>query len=94
MVLFGDVMQIDPIIGSDDEVMEKFYPNGPFFFNSKSYSKKDFKQIELTKIFRQSDKKFINLLNKIRMNKLQKEDLTILNNQLINRKKFQKILLY
>ena len=85
MVLFGDVMQIDPIVGSDDEVMEKFYPNGPFFFNSKSYSKKDFKQIELTKIFRQSDKKFVNLLNKIRMNKLQNEDLSILNNQLIKR---------
>ena len=84
IVLFGDVMQLDPVVNSDDkEVMEKFYPSGPFFFNSKSYSKKDFKQIELTKIFRQSDKKFVNLLNKIRMNKLQNDDLSILNKQLI-----------
>ena len=90
MVLFVDVMHIYPIVGSDDEVMQKFYRNGSFFFNSKSYSKKDFKQIELTKIFRQSDKKFVNLLNKIRMNKLQNEDLSILNNQLINREQVPK----
>ena len=37
--------------------------------------KKDFKQIELTKIFRQSDKKFVNLLNKIRMNKIYHNDI-------------------
>jgi len=71
IILIGDVMQIEPIVGSKEEdVMEKFYPDGPFFFNSKSYDKKDFKQLELTKIFRQSDKKFIDLLNKIRLNKI------------------------
>ncbi|MDA1181783.1 MAG: PIF1 family ATP-dependent DNA helicase [Proteobacteria bacterium] len=82
IILIGDVMQIEPIVGSKEEdVMEKFYPDGPFFFNSKSYDKKDFKQLELTKIFRQSDKKFIDLLNKIRLNKINSEDLDELNNQ-------------
>ena len=38
IILFGDVMQIDPIVGADDEVMQKFYP-GPFFFNSNSLTK-------------------------------------------------------
>ena len=33
MIVFGDVMQIDPIVGSsDEEMMEKFYPKGRFFF--------------------------------------------------------------
>ena len=82
MILIGDVMQIEPIVGAKEEtVMGKFYPTGPFFFNSKSYDKKDFKQLELTKIFRQSDKKFIDLLNKIRLNKINSEDLDELNNQ-------------
>ena len=82
IILFGDVMQIDPIVGADDEVMQKFYP-GPFFFNSNSFSKDDFKQFELTKIFRQSDKTFVDLLNKIRMNKVDNNDLDLLNKRLI-----------
>jgi ATP-dependent DNA helicase PIF1 len=82
IVLFGDVMQIDPIVGSDEKVMDKFYPSGPFFFNSKSYDKNSFKQFELTKIFRQSDKEFIDLLNKIRMNQIQDNDLDILNKRI------------
>ena len=32
IVLFGDVMQLAHVVNSDDkEVMEKFYPSGPFF---------------------------------------------------------------
>jgi len=79
IVLFGDVMQIDPIVGKDDKVMDQFYPKGPFFFHSNSYDKDSFKQVELTKIFRQSDENFINLLNKIRLNKIKSEDLDELN---------------
>jgi len=90
MIIFGDVMQIDPIVGSsDEEMMEKFYPKGRFFFNSNIYEKEKFKQIELTKIFRQSDKKFINLLNKIRMNKIEDEDLEILNKRTVQPKDIQ-----
>jgi ATP-dependent DNA helicase PIF1 len=84
MILFGDVMQIDPIVGKDEKVMEEFYPKGPFFFNSNSYDKNIFRQVELTKIFRQSDKKFIDLLNKIRLNKIKSEDLDELNKRIKN----------
>ena len=63
--------------------MEKFYPNGRFFFNSNIYKEGNFKQIELTKIFRQSDDTFINLLNKIRINKATNSDLLILNNRIV-----------
>ena len=84
IILFGDVMQIDPIVSSvEKEVMEKFYPNGRFFFNSNIYKEGNFKQIELTKIFRQSDETFINLLNKIRINKATNSDLSILNKRIV-----------
>jgi len=84
IILFGDVMQIDPIVSSvEKEVMEKFYPNGRFFFNSNIYKEVNFKQIELTKIFRQSDETFINLLNKIRINKATNSDLLILNKRIV-----------
>ena len=84
IILFGDVMQIDPIVGSDDEVMEKFYPKGPFFFNSNIYAQGEFKQIELTKIFRQSDKSFVSLLNKIRMSEVSSADLSFLNERVVS----------
>ena len=84
IILFGDVMQIDPIVSSvEKEIMEKFYPNGRFFFNSNIYKEGDFKQLELTKIFRQSDAAFINLLNKIRVNKATSSDLSILNKRIV-----------
>ena len=90
IVLFGDLMQINPIVTSDEEeIMKKFY-SSEWFFDSNSYSKKLFKQIELTKIFRQSDNKFINLLNKIRLNKVQNSDLSILNDRLINSEQIPK----
>ena len=83
IILFGDVMQIDPIVsGNEEEIMEKFY-SGRFFFNSNIYKEGDFKQLELTKIFRQSDAAFINLLNKIRVNKATNSDLSILNKRLV-----------
>ena len=47
------------------------------------YKEGNFKQIELTKIFRQSDETFINLLNKIRINKATNSDLSILNKRIV-----------
>ncbi|SVB73591.1 uncharacterized protein METZ01_LOCUS226445, partial [marine metagenome] len=85
IILFGDVMQIDPIVSSaEEEVMEKFYPNGRFFFNSNIYKEGNFKQIELTKIFRQSDKSFVSLLNKIRMSEVSSADLSFLNERVVS----------
>jgi len=39
--------------------------------------------IELKKVYRQSDEKFISLLNKVRVNKAQPEDLNELNKNYI-----------
>ena len=83
IILFGDVMQLDPIIGGEEELYEKFYPDGPYFFNSNIYKECEFKKIELTETFRQKEKKFVNLLNKIRQGSISKNELESLNSQII-----------
>tara|TARA_B100001173_G_scaffold260689_1_gene234004 strand:- start:5187 stop:6686 length:1500 start_codon:yes stop_codon:yes gene_type:complete len=83
IILFGDVMQLDPIIGSEKELCEKFYPDGSYFFNSNIYNETEFKKIELTETFRQKEKKFVNLLNKIRQGVISKKELKSLNSQVI-----------
>jgi ATP-dependent exoDNAse (exonuclease V) alpha subunit len=51
----------------------------PFFFDAKVMKEIDLKMVELTKIFRQDDPVFIELLNKIRENKVGVGDLNKLN---------------
>ena len=57
IVLFGDLLQLSPIVSSaEKEVVEKFYPEGEYFFNAKCFDSEKFETIELSKIFRQTDK--------------------------------------
>ena len=43
IILFGDVMQLDPIIGGE-ELYEKFYPDGPYFL-IQTFIKNAFKRL-------------------------------------------------
>ncbi len=78
LLMIGDLKQLAPIV-KDDELylLRKFYKS-IFFFNSKAIEQAGFVGIELTHIFRQKDNKFINILNKIRDNKMSKVDFDIL----------------
>lgn len=79
IILIGDLFQLPPIVGAAErQFFEKMY-KGPYFFNSKIFKKAEIKTYELTKIFRQSDEKFINLLNKIRISKIEDDDLKLIN---------------
>jgi len=84
IVLFGDLLQLPPVVSSaEKEVVEKFYPKGEYFFNAKCFDSGKFVTIELSKIFRQIDKDFINLLNKFRIAKVDPEDFSIINKRVI-----------
>lgn len=86
VILFGDLLQLSPVVSSNDQqVMEEFYPEGPYFFNSNSFDKKDFEMHELSKIFRQTNETFINLLNKIRIAKINDKDLELINSRVQDR---------
>ena len=83
VILIGDLYQLPPVIGQDmNHFFERIYPS-PFFFSARVFGKINMGRYELTHIFRQSDPKFISLLNNIRENKHTEEDMTHLNSRLI-----------
>lgn len=79
MLFFGDLYQLPPVIRRDDS--EAFYSmyTGTWFFNSKAVPDMELKTLELTKIYRQTEPEFIDLLEKIRNNTLQQVDLDKIN---------------
>ena len=81
VVMFGDLLQLSPVVNETTEgnALESIYPDGSYFFHSKVFPKGNFQIKELTKIFRQSDKSFINLLNKFRIAKVDQKDLDAIN---------------
>lgn len=73
-VLFiGDLMQLPPIIKNDEwEVMSQYY-DGKFFFHAHVLRSEQPIYVELTKIWRQEDDYFIQLLQKLRQNRIDNE---------------------
>jgi len=79
VIMFGDVFQLPPIIrGSMRHIMKNYY-DAPYFFNANVMSEIDLKCIQLNRIYRQKDKRFIELLGRIRINKCTVEDINVLN---------------
>ena len=70
-VLFiGDMYQLSPVVPEPEwELLSPFY-NSPYFFDSRVMQEDLPVYIEFDKIYRQSEKQFINLLNQVRNNEL------------------------
>src|SRR5688572_26029965 len=70
-VLFiGDMFQLPPVVpGEEWKILTEFY-NSPFFFDSKVMQEHPPLYIEFQTIYRQSDEKFILLLNQVRNNEI------------------------
>jgi len=81
LLLIGDLQQLAPVVKEDEWVLLKDQYETPFFFSSQALAKTTFVTIELQHIFRQSDERFIHLLNQIRENKLDKGGIELLNSR-------------
>lgn len=79
-VLFiGDMYQLPPIVREWD-FLKQFYET-PFFFSAKVLEDDKLLFIELKKIYRQNEQQFIDILNRLRNNNLNKEDYDVLHQQ-------------
>ena len=79
MLFVGDVYQLEPVVKSDErEIINQFYPT-PYFFSARVFNVMELVSIELTKVYRQEDKVFVNVLNHIRTNTAGSADLQLLN---------------
>jgi hypothetical protein len=84
VILIGDTFQLPPIAKTNEwNILSPFYKT-PFFFSSKIIEQNiptNISYIELKKIYRQNEKEFIDLLNRVRVSKLTQEDFKNLNSK-------------
>lgn len=75
ILFIGDVFQLPPVIKNHEwDILKEFY-RSPFFFDSHVLKDAPPVYIEFAKIYRQTEEKFIHLLNKVRNNELDEEHL-------------------
>ncbi len=82
-VLFiGDMFQLPPVVPDQEwRILSGFY-NSPYFFDSRVIVEEPPVYIEFTKIYRQSEERFINLLNQVRNNEMDEDGVGILDSRL------------
>lgn len=83
LLFIGDLYQLPPIIDErDKEAVQLLRTNytSRYFFSAKAFEGAfQYQIVELSKVYRQKDKKFISLLNAIRVNQLDDRHLDLLN---------------
>jgi hypothetical protein len=65
ILMIGDLFQLPPVFQNDWHLLGKYY-KGPYFFHSLVFGQFPLLTFELTKVHRQSDPTFIEILNEIR----------------------------
>ncbi len=79
LIFIGDLYQLPPIVTyKEKEIFSEMYPS-PYFFDSRGFAETEFKIIELTKIYRQTEEEFVNILNAVRNKSVDDELLYSLN---------------
>ncbi|MDR0789240.1 MAG: AAA family ATPase [Bacteroidales bacterium] len=83
MLLIGDLLQLPPVAVDNEWDFLCQYYNTPYFFSSYSLQKSRFVTITLEKVFRQSDERFIDILNSVRDNQITQAAIDKLNERYI-----------
>ena len=90
LLLVGDIYQLEPVLKDEDrQLLQPFYPSA-YFFNAKVWQVMPIVSIELRKVYRQTDDKFIAILDRIRNNTAGAADLQALNSRVASSKEQKK----
>ena len=76
LIMFGDMEQLPPVVKDGDPLLA--YYETRYFFSSVAMRLDGFKIVNLDKIYRQSDERFIRLLNGIRSCDIDKESMDLM----------------
>ncbi|HOX96016.1 MAG TPA: AAA family ATPase [Candidatus Woesebacteria bacterium] len=85
IIMVGDLYQLPPVVTREEQEAINTIYRSPYFFSSKVFCSLidglycQIKYIELSTIFRQTDKDFVDILNRVRHNQTSKEDIAKLN---------------
>lgn len=81
LLVVGDVYQLEPVLKEEDwQLLQPYYPS-KFFFDAHVFRTFQLVCIELQKVYRQRDDKFISILDHIRTSTVTNTDLSLLNQQ-------------
>ena len=84
LLLVGDIYQLEPVLKDEDrQLLQPFYPSS-YFFNAKVWQQMPIVSIELRKVYRQTDDRFIAILDRIRNNTSTPADLASLNSRVVS----------
>lgn len=79
LLMVGDVFQLEPVVKREEwGILRRFYQT-PFFFSARVFRNLPMVQIELKKVYRQSNPEFVNLLDRVRVNMVKPDDIKTVN---------------
>ncbi len=86
VIMVGDLSQLPPVVAreAEKEMMVDKY-DSPFFFSAHLFQKAEFRKFKLSRIFRQKDQQFIDILNRIQIDEVTPSDITLLNDKCYRR---------
>ena len=86
VILVGDLYQLSPVVETSLRSAFSMQYKTPYFFSSSAFSQNrdSFKLIELQKIYRQDDERFIDILHEARHSRLSRESLDLINERVIS----------
>ena len=79
LLMIGDLQQLPPITPDNELEILKPHYDSMYFFDSKSLRNTDYYCIELKSVYRQTDQRFIDILNRVRTGDVTHSDLDELN---------------
>jgi ATP-dependent DNA helicase PIF1 len=83
LIVIGDLFQLPPVVNRDPVEQDFFmnYYETPYFFSAKVFKDSgfDIEMLELRKVYRQESRHFLRLLEAVRINELDQDDLEDLN---------------
>lgn len=79
LLMIGDLQQLAPVVKAEEWNLLSQYYDTPFFFSSRALSETAYATIELKQTYRQTDGRFLEILNKIRTNTADAATLAELN---------------
>lgn len=86
MLFVGDLFQLPPVVKTgtvDEALLRSMYGDGmPFFYKANVLRRMNLPKIEFQRVYRQTDKTFLEILDRMRMGQTTRDDLEILNERI------------
>ncbi len=87
ILLVGDLLQLPPVVNNKNleevRILRENYST-EFFFSAKVFETYDIDVVELQKVYRQEEGEFVSILNNVRINQINNNDLLRINTRLSN----------